>query len=64
MKIGSTYADLGRTDLAKQFYLNAISIDPFSKETVLYLILALTDSAGRLGSSLFMFYYKVFSIFI
>ena len=63
MKIGSTYADLGRTDLAKQFYLKAISIDPFSKETVLYLILALTDVAGRLGSSLFMFYFKVNSIF-
>ncbi len=63
MKIGSTYADLGRTDLAKQFYLNAISIDPFSKETVLYIILALTDVADRLGSSLFMFYFKVNSIF-
>ena len=63
MKIGSTYADLGRTDLAKQFYLNAISVDPFSRETFLYLILALTDVQGRLGSSLSMFYFKVNSFF-
>jgi glycosyltransferase involved in cell wall biosynthesis len=63
MKIGSTYADLGRTDLAKQFYLKAISIDPFSRETILYLILAFTEAKGWLGSSLFMFYFKVNSIF-
>ncbi|MCL5949944.1 MAG: glycosyltransferase [Candidatus Bathyarchaeota archaeon] len=63
MKIGSTYADLGRTDLAKEFYLNAISIDPISRETILYLILTLTDVEGRLGSSLCTFYFKVNSIF-
>ena len=63
MKIGSTYADLGRTDLAKQFYINAISIDHFSKETILYLILALTNAEGTIGSSLFMFYFKANSIF-
>ena len=62
MKIGSTYADLGRTDIAKRFYLNAISIDHFSRETILYIILALTDVEGLVGGSLFMFYFKVNSI--
>ncbi|MCL4430107.1 MAG: glycosyltransferase [Chloroflexi bacterium] len=63
MKIGSTYADLGRTDLAKQFYSKAISIDHFSRETILYLILALTGAQGWLGSSLDMFYFKLNSLF-
>jgi glycosyltransferase involved in cell wall biosynthesis len=59
MKIGSTFADLGRPDLAKQFYLNAISIDPFSKETFLYLILAWTNVERPVGGLLFMLYYKL-----
>ncbi len=63
MKIGSSYAELGRSDLAKQFYLNAISIDHFSRETILYLILALTDAKGRLATSLEKFYFKINSLF-
>jgi glycosyltransferase involved in cell wall biosynthesis len=59
MKIGSTYADLGRLDLAKQFYLTAISVDPLSRETFLYLILALTNVKRPVGGSLFMLYFKI-----
>ena len=62
MKIGSTYADLGRTDIARQFYLKAISIDSLSRETVLYLIHVLTNAEGPVGKSLIMFYFKIDSV--
>jgi hypothetical protein len=39
--------------------LNAISIDPFSKETILYLILAWTNVERPVGGVLFMLYYKL-----
>lgn len=63
MKIGSTYGDLGRRDLAKQYYLNAISSDHFSRETFLYIILAFTGAKSPVGSSLLSFHFKLNSIF-
>ena len=62
-QIGRSYAGLGRTDVAKQFYLKAISIDPFSKEIILYLALALSGAKSFLGNSLLLFYFKLSSIF-
>ncbi len=58
-QVGRSYDSLGRTDLAKQFYLKALSMDPFSKETILYLALALSGAKSFLGNSLLFFYFKL-----
>jgi glycosyltransferase involved in cell wall biosynthesis len=63
LKIGKAYYSLGQKDLAKQFYLKAISVDFLSKEGVLYLTYALTDAKGLLGNFLLSLYFKLNSIF-
>ena len=63
LKMGKTCSSLGRKDLAQQFYMKAISVDFFSKESILYLTCALTDAKGLLGNLLLSLYFKLNLIF-
>ena len=58
LKIGIAYFSLGEKELAKQFFLNAISVDFLSKNLMLYLLYGLTGAKGSVGSSLLSLYYK------
>jgi glycosyltransferase involved in cell wall biosynthesis len=60
-QVGRSYDSLGEKEVAKRFYLKAISTDPFSKETILYLGLALSGAKSFLGNSLLLFYFKLSS---
>jgi glycosyltransferase involved in cell wall biosynthesis len=58
-KIGHAYAGLGKKELAKYFYTKAILVDPLRSHTPLYMILALTNGEGVIGSALQSSYNKV-----
>jgi lipoprotein NlpI len=51
-KIGHAYGGLGEKAAARRFYLKALAACPFRAESLLYLILALTDGDGMLGRCL------------
>ncbi len=51
-KIGYAYSGLEEKKLAKRFYLKAISVDPLRTHSLLFLIRALTNGEGFMGSLL------------
>lgn len=51
-KIGHAYSGLDEKELAKKFYLKAIRVDPFRANSLLFLILALTNGEGFVGKVL------------
>jgi glycosyltransferase involved in cell wall biosynthesis len=63
-KIGRSFSRLGEKKLAKQYYLEAIRIDHLHNNSLLYLILALTDGEGFMGKFLSNSYHKVSSLMI
>jgi glycosyltransferase involved in cell wall biosynthesis len=58
-KIGHAYAGLEQKELARYFYTKAIFVDPLRSHTPLYMILALTNGEGLIGSTLQSSYNKV-----
>lgn len=58
-KIGHAYAGLEQKELARYFYTKAILVDPLRSHTPLYMILALTNGEGVIGSALQSSYNKV-----
>jgi glycosyltransferase involved in cell wall biosynthesis len=58
-KIGHAYAGLEQKELARYFYTKAILVDPLRSHTPLYMILALTNGEGFIGSALQSSYNKV-----
>ncbi|MGD6806486.1 MAG: glycosyltransferase [Candidatus Bathyarchaeia archaeon] len=63
-KIGHAYSGLKEKQSAKHFYLKAINADPLRSHTLLFLILALTNGEGFLGTYLADSYRRVTSYFM
>jgi glycosyltransferase involved in cell wall biosynthesis len=51
-KIGHAYSGLDQKVVARRFYLKALVINPLRAESLLYLILALTNGDGAFGTRL------------
>jgi glycosyltransferase involved in cell wall biosynthesis len=63
-KIGHAYSGLDEKALAQQFYLKAIRTNPFRANSLLYLILALTNGDGAAGEFLQNYYQRLTSLLI
>ena len=63
-KIGHAYSGLAQKDLAQQFYLKAIRTNPLRANSLLYLILALTNGDGTAGEFLQNYYQRLTSLLI
>ncbi len=61
-KIGHALSGLGKKEIAKKYYFKAARTDPFCANSILYLILALTDGEGFKGKFLTDYYYRVSSL--
>jgi glycosyltransferase involved in cell wall biosynthesis len=63
-KIGHAYSGLSEKALAQQFYLKAVRTNPLRANTLLYLILALTNGDGAAGEFLQNYYQRLTSLLI
>ncbi len=63
-KIGHAYSGLNQKNIAKQYYLKAIRVNPLRSHSALFLILALTNGEGFVGELLQESYHKVTSSFL
>lgn len=61
LKIGEAYQGLGQEDVAKQYFLEALRVDFFSKASLLYFTHASTKAKGLAHRVLLQFYLKLFS---
>jgi glycosyltransferase involved in cell wall biosynthesis len=61
LKIGEAYLGLGQKGLAKQYFFEALRVDSFSKESLLYFTHAATKADSLAHKFLLQFYLKLFS---
>lgn len=61
LKIGEAFWGLGQEGLAKQYFLEALRVDFFSKESLLYFTYATTKVDSLAHRFLLQFYLKLFS---